>query len=103
MKARKHKVKTTHPSPPPRSNERPPTPSPDAEMRKKLVLLYDDESIFNSYEGQIWMWAAQGTPAIQPKTKGAGVIVSDFVDLHRGYLQLTDTEHAVTQPVFQIF
>ena len=100
IKARKtflkylHELKTAHLPPPPCSDECPATPPPDAETRKRLVMLYHDESIFNANEGQTWMWATEDTPVIQPKTKGAGVMVSDFVDQQRGYLRLTDEEHA---------
>lgn len=62
-------------------------------MRKKLVLIYHDESIFNTNEGQVWMWAGEDAPIIQPKIKGSGIMVSDFVDVHSGFLQLLDTEH----------
>ena len=41
------------------------------------------------------MWATEDTPVIQPKTEGAGIMISDFVDQHRGYLRLTDSEHAL--------
>lgn len=40
------------------------------------------------------MWATDDTPVI---TKGAGIVVSDFIDLHWGYLKLTDAEHADAQ------
>lgn len=88
-------LKSTHLPPPPCSDERAPTPPPDAETRKTLVLLYHDESIFHINEGQTWMWATEDMPVIQPKTKRAGVMVSDFVDQHRSFLCLTESEHAV--------
>lgn len=62
----------------PPSDERPVTPPPDAETRKKLVLIYHDESIFNANEGQLWAWATGDDPIIQPKTKGAGIMISDY-------------------------
>lgn len=86
-------LKSIHLPPPPCSDERATTPPPDAETRKRLVLLYHDESIFSTNEGQTWMWATEDTPVIQPKTKGAGIMVSDFIDQHRGYLRLTEAEH----------
>ena len=86
-------LKETHLPPPPCSDKRAATPPPDAEMRKKLVLIYHDESIFNTNEGQVWMWAGEDAPIIQPKTKGSGIMVSDFVDVHSGFLKLSDTEH----------
>ena len=66
-------------------------------MRKKLILTYHDKSIFNTNEGQSWMWAGEDVPIIQPKTKGSGIMVSDFIDAHSGFLLLTETEHDLTK------
>ena len=73
------------------------TPIPDAESRKTLVLMFHDESIFNTNEGQTWMWAAEGQPIIQSKTRGSGIMVSDFIDEHSGYLKLSDDEHSLAK------
>lgn len=43
---------------------------------------YHDECIFNTNEGQLWAWAAEDDDVIQPKTKGAGIMISDYVDQH---------------------
>ena len=64
-------------------------------MRKKLVIFYHDESIFHINEGHTWMWATEDMPVIQPKTKGAGLMVSDIIDQHRGFLSLTESEHSI--------
>ena len=61
----------------------------------KLVLIYHDESIFNVNEAQGWMWATDDMPVLQPKTKGAGIMVSNFVDQHSGYLRLSDEEYTL--------
>ena len=64
---------------------------------------YHDESIFSTNEGQLWMWASDDTPVIQPKTKGSGIMVSDYIDQHSGFLRLSDEEHALataTDPDF---
>ena len=87
--------KKSHKPPPPCSDETAPVPGPDAESQKQLVLIYHDENIFTINEGQTWMWATEDAPVIQPKTKGSGIMVSDFIDQHNGYLRLTDTEFAV--------
>ena len=79
-------LKEMHLPPPSCSDERAATPPPDAKTRKKLILIYHDESIFNTNEGQTWMWAGEDAPIIQPKTKGSGIMVSDFVDAHSGFL-----------------
>ena len=91
-----HNLKDKHLPAPPCSDEHPATPPPDAESRKKLdnVLIYHDESIFNINEGQPWMWATEDTPVIQPKMKRASVMVSDFIYQRRGFLRISDEEHA---------
>lgn len=58
-----------------------------------LVVIYHDESIFSTNEGQQWMWGEEERPAILPKMKGSGIMVLDFVKEHGGYLCLTDEEH----------
>ena len=88
-------LRDTHKPSPPCSDERAATPPPDAEFRKTLVCIYHDESIFSINEGQVWMWASDDTPVLQPKTKGYGIMVSDFIDQHSGFLRLTDEEHAL--------
>jgi hypothetical protein len=90
-------LKKSHKPPPPCSDEMAPVPGPDAEFQKQLVLIYHDESLFNTNEGQSWMWATEDTPVIQPKTKGSGIMVSDFIEQHNGYLRLTDAEFAVAK------
>ena len=36
-------------------------------------------------------------PVIQPKTKGAGIMVSDYVEEHDGFLRLSGTEAALAK------
>ena len=81
----------------PCSDERAAIPPPDAETRKKPVLLYHGESIINMNEGQTWIWATEDAPILQLKTKGSGIMVSDFVDQHSSFLRLTDSEHALAK------
>ena len=50
---------------PPCSDVRASTPPEDAETRKKLVMIFHDESSFNISEGQGWIW-------------GTGIMLSDF-------------------------
>ena len=90
-------LQASHLPPPPCSDERAATPPPDAETRKTLVSIFHDESICNTNEGQTWMWAAEDQPIIQPKTKGSGIMVSDFIDEHSGYLRLSDEEHSLAK------
>ena len=88
-------LKDSHRPPPPCSDERAATPPLNAESMKKLVLIYHDESIFNTSEGQLWMWAAEDMAVLRPKTKGSGIMVSDFIDQHLGYLRLTEAEQSL--------
>ena len=60
--------------------------------QRKLVLICHDESIFHSNEDQGWQWAEPGKLAIKPKGKGRGLMVSDFVDEHCGFLCLSSEE-----------
>ena len=85
-------LKKSHKPPPPCSDEPAHVPSPNAEFQGSLVFIYHDESIFNTNEGQSWMWASEDTPVIQPQTKGFGMMASDFVDQQNEYLKLTDAE-----------
>jgi len=59
---------------------------------RKLVLIFHDESTFHANEDQGWMWAEKGKMIIRPKGQGRGIMVSDFIDEHNGYLALTDAE-----------
>ena len=70
----------THRLPLTRNDESAVTPSPDAESMKRLVLIYHDESIFNSNEGQLWMWTVEDMAVLRPKSKGSGIMASDFID-----------------------
>ena len=90
-------LRDTHLPPPPRSDERAATPHADAETRKNLVLISHDESIFNTNEGQTWIWGTADQPYIQPKTKGSGIMVNDFITQQRGFLFLNDQEYAVAR------
>ena len=90
-------LQATHLPPPPSSDERAATPPPDAETRKTLVSIFHDESIFNTNEGQTWMWVTEDQPILQSKTKGSGIMVRDFIDEHNGYLKLSDAEQSAAK------
>ena len=46
--------------------------------------------MYNSNEGQTWIWGEEERPALLLKTRGSRVIVFHCVDEHNGYLRLTD-------------
>ena len=64
-------------------------------MLEKTVIFFYDESTFQSYkyEDQPTFWGTKGTQIIKPKSKGAGIMVSDFIDERNGYLALTKDEY----------
>ena len=51
--------------------------------KHELIIIYYDESIFNTNEGQSWMWGTGEEPCLQTKTMGAGIKMSD---LYSGFL-----------------
>lgn len=62
------------------------------ETRSKTVLIFHDESTFNANDDQTTQWGKKGEGMLRPKSKGSGIMVSDFVDQINGYLALTDDE-----------
>jgi hypothetical protein len=54
---------------------------------QKLVLIFHDKSIFSTNEGH----------GPQPKTKGAGIMVSDYIEEHDGSLKLSSNEAALAK------
>ena len=93
-------LQQTHKPPPQCSDEQPRVRVEDDDDKKTLVLIYHDESIYNTNEGQPWMWGEEDHPALLLKTKGSGVMVSDFVDQHTGYLTLTPEQHDAAKTKF---
>ena len=62
-------------------------------MAEKTVVLFHDESTFQSNEDQPTLWGEKGTSVMRPKSNGSGIMVSDFIDERNGYLQLTEEEY----------
>ena len=85
--------------PPPLCSDEPPchassyTSSDEPSLHRKLVLIFHDESIFHSNDDQGWMWGEKGNTILKPKGQGRGIMVSDFIDEHNGFLALTDAEY----------
>ena len=62
--------------------------SPSPEVAEKTVVLFH-EWTFQSSEDQPTLWAEKGTTVMRPKSKGSGIMISDFIDERNCYLQLT--------------
>ena len=67
--------------------------SDEPSWRRKLVLIFYDESIFHSNDDQGWMWGEKGKTIFKPKGQGRGIIVSDLINEHNGYIAPTDAEY----------
>ena len=89
-------LEATHAPPPPCSDDPVRVHREEDDSKKKLVLIYHDESTFHSNDGQGWLWAEAGKQPIRPKGQGRGIMVSDFIDEHNGFLALTDEEYEAT-------
>ena len=66
---------------------------PTLEKRSKTVVFYHDESTFNANNDQNLKWGVKGEKMIKPKCKGAGIMISDFIDEHQGFLALIEEEY----------
>ena len=62
---------------------------------KRLVLIYHDESSFHANDGQSWQWSEEDRMIIRPKGQGRGLMISDFIEEHGGYLHLAPEEHEI--------
>ena len=67
--------------------------APTNEKRSKTVVLFHDESTFLANEDQPTQWGMKGDKIMNPKSKCAGIMVSDFIDEHNGFLALSDDEY----------
>ena len=66
--------------------------SPTNEQIAKSVIIFHDESTFQANDDESWLWGVKGESVIRPRSRGAGIMVSDFIDEHNGYLRLTEEE-----------
>ena len=66
---------------------------PSLDRRSKTVVFFHDESTFSANEDQNVMWGVGGQKMIKPKSRGAGIMVSDFIDEFDGFLALTEAQY----------
>jgi len=67
--------------------------SPPAERREKNVFIFHDETTFNANEDEGLQWGTPDSQLIRPKSRGSGIMVSDFVTEKDGFLCLTEEEY----------
>lgn len=63
------------------------------ELSKKTVVLFHDETTFQANDDQTVFWGTKDTKVMRPKSKGSGIMVSDYIDEFNGYLALTMDEY----------
>ena len=62
-------------------------------LQRKMVVFFHNESTVQINEDQPIFWGTKGTHILRPKGRGAGIMVSDFIDKHNGYLTLSQKEY----------
>ena len=62
------------------------------EQVEKNIVIFHDESTFQANDDETWIWGEKGQHVLKPKSRGSGIMVSDFIDEKNGYLKLTDNE-----------
>ena len=75
--------------------------TPPANQIEKTIVIFHDESTFQSCDYERTQWGSKDDHMLVPKSRGAGIMVSDFITEKDGYLKLTDSEFAavsVTEP-----
>jgi hypothetical protein len=59
---------------------------------EKTVILFHDETTFMANDDQPTLWAEKRISVFRPKSKGSGIMLSDFVEERNGLLCLSDEE-----------
>ena len=67
--------------------------TPSEEQVAKTIVIFHDESTFQANDDQMKFWGAKDMTFLRPKSKGAGIMVSDFIEEQNGYLRLDDSEY----------
>ncbi len=71
---------------------------PIAEKREKTVFIFHDESTFNANDDdQSLKWGVKGEKIMKKKSRGAGIMVSDFIEEKNGFLALNDAEYEIAK------
>ena len=57
------------------------------------MIIFHDESTYQSNDDQPTLWGTKETRVLRPKSKGAGIMVSEFIDERNDFLKLTEDEN----------
>ena len=66
---------------------------PVSKERENTIFWFHDKSTFNANEDEPTMWKDDTMQVIKPKGRGAGIMVSDFIEEKDGYLALPDSTY----------
>ena len=74
--------------------------TPRSDVLAKTIVLFHDESTFQANDYERTMWGTKDDHMLVPKSKGAGIMISDFISEQDGYLRLTNEELAAGREKF---
>ena len=57
---------------------------------RDTIFWFHDESSYNANDDQVTMWKDDTMQVMRPKGRGAGLMVSDFIEERDGYLSIPD-------------
>jgi len=58
-----------------------------------LPCIWGDTYLHIHHSNNDQKWAEKGKQLIRPKGQGRGIMVSDFIEKHGGYLRLSNEEY----------
>ena len=70
---------------------------PSEEQIAKTIVIFHNESTFQANDDQLKFWGTEDMTFLRPKSKGAGIMVSDFIEEKNGYLKLTDAPYELAK------
>ena len=92
--ARLQSIERRHQIPPLPSDAVPGEPQPGVVgspgAPKQLVTIFHDETVFQSNEDQEWAWAQPDQYFIRKKGRGSGIMISDVIEEHGGFLRSSE-------------
>ncbi len=71
--------------------------NPQPSLVEKTVIIFHDESTFQCNDDETTFWGEKGTAVMRPKSRGSGIMVSDFIEERNGYLSLSREEYDIAK------
>lgn len=67
--------------------------SPLPQSKEKRIFIFHDECTYNANDDEMLQWGTVDSQLIRLKSRGSGIMVSDFITERDGFLCLTTEEH----------